>query len=1083
MLLFKLTASCIIQGTFEGDEILLNTMILIISRYSETGKIPVDLFKTFNKTIIALLSRSWSSDSNLSDLSNPSNRRTVTSPDIVLEVMASNKKLVLNPSNRDRLFFEALTFSLYQIYSDSSSAGNTAAARLSIMKIWEFLILSQHQVLRKLLTAELYRDGFCKYLVHGQYQAFTQWIECHRNEMECVFSPQHVERFSEYLDAVHSELKVSTSSMAPINNKRRSSTISQCRNIEILAKHRERDYESKRCLDAERHSMALQEVKEAASFWKYRTATWKLVVTSTETVRRKKMWRRDPRRGTIGFTRCPMRMELFPFTDLEALSRRPRPRRFEDGSKRTVRPRFDELLEIDRGRRVIDDRTVNESESVSVSASVSATKAVHGRLQSEWQWLRERVITGSEAIEFECGCLRFLGMAEIPGFIVATPLFLRFVFLEDGGAQKWSSLRMRWSDIIEVHLRRYIHSEMAMELIGRRGIELMVMMDRESRTKLHRLIEGKNENVAIFGVDDADRNAISNLQRRWSDGEISNFDYLLSLNQFAGRSFLDVTQYPVFPWILTDFTSDSLSLSDETIFRDLSVPMGALSGTLSTAADLMLSAQCNLDGPAAGSWYHHGTHYSNPSGTFDYLLRIEPFNSLHRQLQNGRYDHSDRLFHRIQEMVEHQIKRSFPSVRELCPELFYSAEILQNGANYEFGRREQDGQKVDDVVLPKWCHRHSALFIELHRRALESEMASNRLHFWIDLIFGAKQTGKLAVESENVFHSMTYSEQFDAESLMDSDRIYFQSAIEQIRSFGNCPKQIFRELHSQKTRNRKRRRHNEVLLTPKLLTIGSTRNVSDCIDVIGGIHYDITTMTTTESEQYRVLPPNSHIVDGLLLDFNRFDSSVAVHDRKQSGYPFHFQLQFDAENVITSSTVSKDGRTVIGGDSSGMIRIWRVRDSLTFKIELIGSTPTRLGQIKSIQISFSFNVIICCDDETVLVLHVSDFEILQIFKLKSTAISLNGDRFAVSEGFNVSIYSIYGEDIAVTECEEEITSILFPDQIGIDLADSEWRGTRCHSSGRIFSGHKTGAITIWTLCYDHSVGVGSFRIIPLRTVK
>lgn len=44
----------------------------------------------------------------------------------------------------------------------------------------------------------------------------------------------------------------------------------------------------------------------------------------------------------------------------------------------------------------------------------------------------------------------------------------------------------------------------------------------------------------------------------------------------TGRSTNDLTQYPVFPWILADYTSDTLDLSNPATFRDLRRPMGAL---------------------------------------------------------------------------------------------------------------------------------------------------------------------------------------------------------------------------------------------------------------------------------------------------------------------------------------------------------------------------------------------------------------------------------------------------------------------------------------------------------------------------
>lgn len=44
--------------------------------------------------------------------------------------------------------------------------------------------------------------------------------------------------------------------------------------------------------------------------------------------------------------------------------------------------------------------------------------------------------------------------------------------------------------------------------------------------------------------------------QRWVRGEISNFQYLTFLNTLAGRSYNDLMQYPIFPWILADYNSE-----------------------------------------------------------------------------------------------------------------------------------------------------------------------------------------------------------------------------------------------------------------------------------------------------------------------------------------------------------------------------------------------------------------------------------------------------------------------------------------------------------------------------------------------
>lgn len=60
---------------------------------------------------------------------------------------------------------------------------------------------------------------------------------------------------------------------------------------------------------------------------------------------------------------------------------------------------------------------------------------------------------------------------------------------------------------------------------------------------------------------------LASVQQSWIDGRMTNFDYLTHLNKIAGRSFNDLMQYPIFPFILKDYFSDRLNLCDEKSFR------------------------------------------------------------------------------------------------------------------------------------------------------------------------------------------------------------------------------------------------------------------------------------------------------------------------------------------------------------------------------------------------------------------------------------------------------------------------------------------------------------------------------------
>lgn len=73
---------------------------------------------------------------------------------------------------------------------------------------------------------------------------------------------------------------------------------------------------------------------------------------------------------------------------------------------------------------------------------------------------------------------------------------------------------------------------------------------------------------------------MSKYQERWVKGQISNAEYLLYLNFVGNRSFNDLTQYPVFPWVIADYKNDKIDLDTaknaQFLFRDLSKPIGSL---------------------------------------------------------------------------------------------------------------------------------------------------------------------------------------------------------------------------------------------------------------------------------------------------------------------------------------------------------------------------------------------------------------------------------------------------------------------------------------------------------------------------
>ncbi|KAJ9074230.1 hypothetical protein DSO57_1008753 [Entomophthora muscae] len=284
---------------------------------------------------------------------------------------------------------------------------------------------------------------------------------------------------------------------------------------------------------------------------------------------------------------------------------------------------------------------------------------------------------------------------------------------------------------------------------------------------------------------------LSDLTQQWQRHEISNFDYLMKLNSIAGRTYNDLTQYFIFPWILADYESDVLDLDDPAVYRDLSKPMGAI--------DPVRRKQCierynEFEDPSGRvKKFHHGTHYSSAAAVAFYLLRLEPFTSIHVALQSGKFDHADRQFRSIQSCW-HSCLKGLGDVKELIPEFFYLPEFLRNSNRFDLGCT-QDGAPLNDVGLPPWAESPEH-FIRLHREALESEYVSQSLHHWIDLIFGFKQTGPEAVKALNLFYYLTYEGAVDLDAI--SDPLERRSIQEQIYHFGQTPTQLLTSPHPQR---------------------------------------------------------------------------------------------------------------------------------------------------------------------------------------------------------------------------------------------------------------------------------------------
>ncbi|XP_058789390.1 neurobeachin isoform X7 [Phymastichus coffea] len=358
-------------------------------------------------------------------------------------------------------------------------------------------------------------------------------------------------------------------------------------------------------------------------------------------------------------------------------------------------------------------------------------------------------------------------------------------------------LHGKWyfSEVRAIFSRRYLLQNIAIEIfLASRTSIFFVFPDQATVKKVIKALPRVGVGIK-YGIPQTRRASMmsprqlmrnSNMTQKWQRREINNFEYIMFLNTIAGRTYNDLNQYPVFPWVLTNYETKELDLSLPSNYRDLSKPIGALNPSRRAYFEERYQSWEHDSIPP----FHYGTHYSTAAFVLNWLIRVEPFTTMFLALQGGKFDHPNRLFSSIA-LSWKNCQRDTSDVKELTPEFFFLPEMLVNTNRYRLGKQE-DGSSVGDVDLPPWASSPEE-FIRINRMALESEFVSCQLHQWIDLIFGYKQKGPEAVRATNVFYYLTYEGSVELESITD---LVMKEAIEnQIRNFGQTPSQLLMEPH------------------------------------------------------------------------------------------------------------------------------------------------------------------------------------------------------------------------------------------------------------------------------------------------
>ncbi|KAF1940088.1 beach-domain-containing protein [Clathrospora elynae] len=517
---------------------------------------------------------------------------------------------------------------------------------------------------------------------------------------------------------------------------------------------------------------------------------------------------------------------------------------------------------------------------------------------------------------------------------------------QEDAARDW-----KWTEVISISKRRFLHRDVGIEVFFDDGRSyLLTAISAQARNDIHSRVLQRASHIAnpeklnseISWRLDSLRNPEEAPQtfgsrfasafgsasshpatKKWLKGEMSNFHYLMFVNTLAGRTFNDLTQYPVFPWIISNYSSEELDLTDPSNFRDLRKPIGIQDPRQEHQIRERFSSFAEMGD--ANHAFHYGTHYSSAMTVASYLMRLQPFSAAFFLIQGGSWDHADRMFYSIKNVWESVSAKNMADVRELTPEFYFLPDFLTNVNGYNFGLRS-GGLAIDDVELPPWAKGDPAIFIAKQREALESPYVSKNLHHWVDLIFGHKQRGEAAIEAANVFHYMTYQGAIDLDSITDEKERAQKISV--INNFGQTPPQVFQRPHPQK---------ENVAKPMKLDTSAESLHrvpgtLLEAHDRIASLNY------ITKSDKLLCSAPFRHNIPphyDRYMEWGFTDGSVRFyesHSKKLIGLFEHLH----SGQLTTSLFI--DGRTLITAGADCTLAIWNVSKGERGHIELQNAT-------------------------------------------------------------------------------------------------------------------------------------------------
>ena len=594
------------------------------------------------------------------------------------------------------------------------------------------------------------------------------------------------------------------------------------------------------------------------------------------------------------------------------------------------------------------------------------------------------------------------------------------------------------TEIKEVISRKFLYCWMSLEIFLKNGDNyLFNFFSEDLNYEILDLL--KNNGIPVIkNIKEYFDN--KEFSKKWKEGKISTYNYLLLLNKFSSRTYNDSNQYPIMPWIFMENTR----------IRDFDIPM-SIQDEESKERYLNIPKDSTENANRC-----HSNHYSTSAYICYYLMRTNPFTESMIKFQSNNFDVPDRQFFDIGQTLILCEKNN--NNREPLPELYTIPEIYINLNVNDFGKQSDInyGGRVHNVEFRPYANNAYDFLYKFKNMLNTNEEVNTTINEWFDFIFGINQFNKDNISGKGFrnFNKYSYGQNIDIKKIIyeykrnkkPENKLYnkIKEILGMVISFGQCPFQLLTDKHPKRVYKNgfnidltyyynnsneqdllSKSSNNNINESYENKENGETPNEKSMIQILYddknkkhniiyfkksiNNNYLYCICNNKEIEVYNKQGKNKEYKYKKKINVSK---NYLLFKKNSYGYPIlkpqylycelkeenfilcryldntikfvlpNMEFQFLLDSFITS-IIRINEKEFITGDNKGKLYHWFIDldDILNSKLKLIKKINSNYNSITSIVYNEQLNIIVSSDKNTVIIRNFHDFEFLTFFNI------------------------------------------------------------------------------------------------------